>query len=98
MKKIFIFRLIALLEGLSFIFLVFLGMPLKYLYGNEMLVKILGMPHGILFIVYVLTAFLFKNKLELNIKELLIVLIASVIPFGTFYIDYRFLKSKFWWS
>ena len=95
MKKIFIFRLIALLEGLSFIFLVFLGMPLKYLYGNEMLVKILGMPHGILFIVYVLTAFLFKNKLELNIKELLIVLIASVIPFGTFYIDFRFLKSKF---
>ena len=95
MKKIFIFRLIALLEGLSFIFFVFLGMPLKYLYGNEMLVKILGMPHGILFIVYVLTAFLFKNKLELNIKELLIVLIASVIPFGTFYIDYRFLKSKF---
>ena len=84
MKKIFIFRLIALLEGLSFIFLVFLGMPLKYLYGNEMLVKILGMPHGILFIVYVLTAFLFKNKLKLNIKELLIVLIASVIPFGTF--------------
>ena len=95
MKKIFIFRLIALLEGLSFIFLVFLGMPLKYLYGNEMLVKVLGMPHGILFIVYVLTAFLFKNKLELNIKELLIVLIASVIPFGTFYIDYKFLKSKF---
>ena len=95
MKKIFIFRLIALLEGLSFIFLVFLGMPLKYLYGNEMLVKILGMPHGILFIVYILTAFLFKNKLELNIKELLIVLIASVIPFGTFYIDYKFLKSKF---
>ena len=95
MKKIFIFRLIALFEGLSFIFLVFLGMPLKYLYGNEMLVKILGMPHGILFIVYVLTAFLFKNKLKLNIKELLIVLIASVIPFGTFYIDYKFLKSKF---
>ena len=95
MKKIFIFRLIALLEGLSFIFLVFLGMPLKYLYGNEILVKILGMPHGILFIVYVLTAFLFKNKLKLNIKELLIVLIASVIPFGTFYIDYKFLKSKF---
>ena len=95
MKKIFIFRLIALLEGLSFIFLVFLGMPLKYLYGNEMLVKILGMPHGILFVIYVLTAILFKNKLELNIKELLIVLIASVIPFGTFYIDYKFLKSKF---
>ena len=77
--KIFIFRIIALLEGLSFIFLVFLGMPLKYLHGNEILVKILGMPHGILFIVYVLTAILFKNKLELNIKELLIVLIASVI-------------------
>ena len=95
MNKIFIFRLIALLEGLSFIFLVFLGMPLKYLYGNEMLVKILGMPHGILFILYVLTGFLLKNKLELNIKELLIVLIASVIPFGTFYIDYKFLKSKF---
>tara|TARA_B100001287_G_C22636764_1_gene507965 strand:+ start:940 stop:1227 length:288 start_codon:yes stop_codon:yes gene_type:complete len=95
MKKIFIFRIIALLEGLSFIFLVFLGMPLKYLYGNEILIKLLGMPHGILFIIYVLTAILFKNKLELNIKELLIVLIASVIPFGTFYIDYKFLKSKF---
>ena len=95
MKKILIFRIIALLEGLSFIFLVFFGMPLKYLYGNEILVKILGMPHGILFIMYVFTAILLKNKLELNIKELLIVLIASVIPFGTFYIDYKFLKSKF---
>ena len=92
MKKIFIFRIIALLEGLSFIFLVFLGMPLKYLYDNEILVKILGMPHGILFIMYVLTAIILKNKLKLNIKELFVVLIASVIPFGTFYIDYKFLK------
>ena len=50
------FRIVALLEGLSYILLVFIAMPVKYiniLGSNEILVKLLGMPHGILFIIYI---------------------------------------------
>lgn len=56
-------------------------------------VKLLGMPHGILFIAYIAMAFVIKNDLNWNIKQFAIVLIASVIPFGTFYIDRKYLKT-----
>ena len=46
------FRLIALLEGLSFLILIFVGVPMKYFQNNDTIVKIFGMPHGILFIIY----------------------------------------------
>ena len=47
-----IFRIIACLEGISYIILLFIGVPLKYIAHNEIIVKALGMPHGILFILY----------------------------------------------
>jgi len=51
------------------------------------------MPHGILFVAYIALAFLFKEQFKWNLKEFAIVLIASLIPFGTFYIDRKYLKS-----
>ena len=50
------------------------------------------MPHGILFIAYVALAFLFKKEFSWTKKEFLIVLLASIIPFGTFYIDRKYLN------
>jgi integral membrane protein len=89
-----IFRIISLLEGLSYLLLLFIAVPLKYFYGHEFLVKILGMPHGILFILYIFFSIILKNKMNWNIKQTIEIMIGSIIPFGTFYIDYKYLKSS----
>jgi integral membrane protein len=91
MKKAF--RIVSLLEGISFILLLFIATPLKYYAQNDVFVKMLGMPHGILFLVYITFALLLKFELKWNSKTFLLVILASVIPFGTFYIDQKYLKN-----
>lgn len=92
-SSINIFRIVALLEGISYILLLFIATPIKYLAGDPQYVKLLGMPHGMLFVAYVALAFLFKKDFKWTGKQFLIVLIASILPFGTFYIDKAYLKK-----
>lgn len=87
-----VFRLVAILEGVSYILLL-IATPIKYILHNEQYVKALGMPHGILFILYVLLAILIQKQMKWNNTNLIIIIIASIIPFGTFYIDYKYLKQ-----
>ncbi len=86
------FRVVAFLEGVSYLLLLFIATPIKYLAGDPQYVKMLGMPHGLLFIGYVILAFLLKPEYKWNNKTFFIVLVASIIPFGTFYIDKKYLK------
>ena len=85
-----IFRIIAILEGVSYVLLL-IATPIKYLLNNEQYVKALGMPHGILFILYIVLAFFIQKKMKWDNKKLIIVILASVVPFGTFYVDYKYL-------
>lgn len=87
------FRVISILEGLSYIILLFIAVPIKYLGNDESYVKIFGMPHGLLFVVYIVLAYLIKDDLKWNSKTFWTVLVASVIPFGTFYIDKKYLRD-----
>jgi integral membrane protein len=87
------FRIIALLEGISYILLLFVAVPIKYFMDDPQYVKMLGMPHGLLFIAYIVLAIMVGSELKWNKSTLFKVLIASVIPFGTFYIDKKYLKS-----
>ena len=87
-----IFRIVAFLEGVSYILLLFIAVPIKYFGGDDQWVKLLGMPHGILFGGYILMAFLIKEDENWNQSELFIVLVCSILPFGTFYIDWKYLK------
>ena len=89
---VLLFRIIAFLEGLSYILLLFVASPLKWFYQDDTYVKLLGMPHGILFILYLIFAFLIRPKFNWNNKSFLFILVAAIIPFGTFYVDYKFLK------
>ena len=89
--KIF-FRLITLFEGLSYILLLFIAVPVKYWDGDESYVKILGMPHGVLFMLYLVLVLLLKDDFQWNRRDILIVFLASVIPFGTFYVDKKYLR------
>ena len=87
------FRIIALLEGVSYILLLFVAVPIKYWGGDEKWVKLLGMPHGILFVSYIIFAFLIKDNENWGIKDFGIVLLSSILPFGTFYVDWKYLKK-----
>ena len=86
------FRITSYLEGISYLLLLGVGVPLKYLAGNDVIVKSLGMPHGILFMAYIFLAIIIKQKVNWDTKTMIIVLIASVIPFGTFYVDKKYLQ------
>ncbi|WP_425075420.1 DUF3817 domain-containing protein [Psychroserpens sp. S379A] len=88
------FKIIALLEGLSYILLLFIATPIKYLANDPQYVKMLGMPHGLLFMAYIVLAVLLAPSLKWNGKTLLIILIASIIPFGTFYVDKKYLRKS----
>ena len=88
-----IFRVVAFLEGVSYLLLLFIATPIKYMVGDPQYVKMLGMPHGLLFIGYIVLAFLLKNEYKWNNRTFIVVLIASLIPFGTFYIDKKYLRN-----
>lgn len=85
------FRIVAFLEGISYILLMTFGLYFKYQLNNESYVKILGMPHGLLFVLYIIVAFLLRENENWNTKDFRIILLASLIPFGTFYIDRKYL-------
>lgn len=93
-KMVNLFRITSYLEGISYLLLLFVAVPLKYFGGNDIMVKALGMPHGILFIAYILIAFFIRPEFKWNNKDFFIILIASVIPFGTFYVDKKYLGTK----
>ena len=83
------FRLVALLEGISFILLLFVAMPLKYIYGMPEAVKIVGMAHGVLFIGYVTLQAMAAMEHEWDLKTNALFFLASLVPFGTFVTDRR---------
>jgi integral membrane protein len=86
------FRIISFLEGVSYLLLLFVAVPIKYFQGDVSYVKMLGMPHGILFMLYLIVAILLKKEMNWNTKNLGIILLASILPFGTFYVDKKYLR------
>ena len=87
------FRVVSFLEGTSYLLLLFIAVPVKYWMNDPQYVKLLGMPQGLLFVGYILLAFLLKSELNWSIKKLGVVLIASILPFGTFYVDKKYLRD-----
>ncbi|MDT0558632.1 DUF3817 domain-containing protein [Ichthyenterobacterium sp. W332] len=89
-----LFRVVAFFEGISYILLLFIATPIKYLKDDPQYVKLLGMPHGLLFVAYIILALILYKKLNWSDTILKHVLLASIIPFGTFYIDRKYLKTS----
>lgn len=89
-----LFKFIAIAEGISYLVLFFNMLVIKRL--NPELYKSLlypiGMAHGLLFISYVILAFMIWKNQKWTIKEFLIVQVASLLPFGTFYIEKKYMK------
>jgi len=86
-------RLLAVLEGSSLLVLVFVSVPLKYMYGITQLSAVLGPIHGILFLLFVFNTVSVGTEYGWKFKQTTWkVLLACTIPFGTFYIDRKILK------
>lgn len=87
-------RLLGFLEGTSLLLLVFIAVPLKYWMEDHSLVKSIGPVHGVLFLLFVF------NALQVGVQKkwkfmgtTMKVLVACIVPFGTFYIDSKILKA-----
>lgn len=87
-------RVLGFLEGTSLLILVFIAVPIKYLWHNPILVKWVGQIHGILFILFVFNTL--RVSIERNWRFRAItwkLIIASFFPFGTFYTDRKILAK-----
>ncbi len=85
-------RIVALLEGISLLILIFIGLPLKYIIDIPQVVKTIGPIHGALFLLYLFLTL--GVATEYSWKGIIVskVLLASLIPFGTSYADQKFLR------
>ncbi|MEX0274030.1 MAG: DUF3817 domain-containing protein [Flavobacteriaceae bacterium] len=88
-----IFRSIAILEGISYLMLFGISMPLKYWAEIREPNIYIGNVHGVLFIAYALLAFWVCKRMKWGMKRYAILFIAALLPFGTFYIDSKYLKA-----
>jgi integral membrane protein len=88
------FRKIALAEGVSFLVLLFIAMPMKYLASLPMAVTIVGGLHGILFIAFLIMVWEVKNEFNKERAWVAKALIASVLPFGTIVMDKEWRKEE----
>lgn len=86
-------RIIAFIEGISFLMILFVTMPLKYMYQMPNPNKIIGLVHGLLFVLYVLATIQAKIEYNWPNRKFFLVLLASVIPFGTFWVDKKLLRD-----
>ena len=84
-------RVIAWMEGVSFL-LFGVSMPLKYGFDIPEPNYVIGMVHGILFILYNLLILWYAKLKNWNMNEIMLLCFLSLVPFGTFYGDYKYLK------
>ena len=87
-------RIVGILEGISYLVLLAIAMPLKYAYGMPEVVKYTGWAHGVLFMAYIPAVFLAKKSMNWNFIWTMFALAASLIPFGTFLLDKHLVKRE----
>jgi integral membrane protein len=86
------FRFIAFSEGISYLILLFIAMPLKYLLDEPLLVKYVGMAHGVLFILFMILLLITAKECKWKVPFISMAFIASLLPFGTFYLESKLKK------
>ncbi len=91
-KSITRFKWVAFLEGTSFLVLLFICMPLKYGFDIPGPNKVVGMAHGVLTVLYVFTLIDFAIQYRISFLRIVQFLIASLLPFGTFYAERKWLR------
>ncbi|MDQ3072395.1 MAG: DUF3817 domain-containing protein [Bacteroidota bacterium] len=87
-------RAIGFIEGLSYVILLGIAMPLKYFAGMPEVVRIAGWLHGGLFMLYIAAAIHAAYVRKWSLLKLGVVLAASIVPFATFFLDKSLRKEE----
>jgi len=87
-------RVIGFLEGISFLLLLGVAMPLKYYWGQPEAVRAVGMAHGVLFLAYVAATLQAMLVYNWTLTRGALVAVSSLVPFGTFYADVKWLRTE----
>ncbi|XYI03529.1 DUF3817 domain-containing protein [Sorangium sp. So ce1128] len=80
-------RLVAILEGVSYLLLLFIAMPLKYLAGLPLAVRVVGSAHGLLFVLFLAALLRAAVERRWSLGRSSLAFVSSVVPFGTFVFD-----------
>ena len=89
-----LFRVSGILETISTISLFFIAMPLKYIGGNEILVKIIGPIHGVLFILYIVLVWWEQRQGRMNMNLAIKGMLAAIPPGGPIWFERRLSNSN----
>ena len=87
-------RVAGFLEGMSFLVLLGIAMPLKYLAGWPEAVRVVGLAHGVLFILYVALVFAAKREQRWPLRTTVWLLAAAFLPCGPFVAEARWLRNR----
>lgn len=89
MSEVRVLRSVVFLEGVSYLVLVLVAMPLKYLAGMPMAVRVTGSLHGLLFVSFLLALYQAKSEQKWTARDALLLLGVSLIPGSLFWLDRR---------
>ena len=93
-KKLSWLRKAGIAEGISFLVLLGIAMPLKYIFHQPMAVKIFGWIHGILFVTFLGLAWEVKTDRNRSLKWFAMAFLAAIIPTGTFFFDKKLKEEE----
>lgn len=94
MMNIKALRVISIMEGISFLLLLGVAMPLKYMWSNDMLIRPIGMAHGVLFLVFLVVLLVVCQKEKWSLSMFVMGLVASLLPFAPFLFDMKLRKLQ----
>lgn len=86
-------RVIGLLEGVSYLVLIGIAMPLKYIWDKPEMIYSTGMAHGLLFVLYIFFVLLVGYQYKWSFINIFWALLASLVPFGTFIADKKLFRT-----
>jgi integral membrane protein len=89
-----LFLLLAISEGVSYLFLLFIAMPLKYIWNYPVFVSIAGASHGALFTLYILWIWAWRNNLNWSIRKSLWISFQAILPWGPFLVHSKIRKES----
>jgi len=92
-KQLHRFRMVGIAEGISFLVLLLIAMPLKYIFKIPEAVKFTGWVHGALFVAYLWFAFEIFGLLKKSFIWFIKAVIAAFVPLGTFLFDRELKKD-----
>ncbi|MBX3248571.1 MAG: DUF3817 domain-containing protein [Myxococcales bacterium] len=89
MRSVQTLRALGIIEGLSFLLLLFVAMPLKYAFAMPLAVRVAGMAHGVLFVGLVIALARVHVERDWTMRTSALVFLAALVPFGFLFIDRR---------